>query len=294
MAGATGNSTERRADIRIGAFACSLRGFDDPAPVLDALLRRTAAVLAETPGAAALPGLPQGEALAALARDLAAAAGRPGVDLAPGLVATAAPGDGNEGTRWRAYRQDPTSAAHWTAALPGAGQTGAGTRPPASAAAEAARQAPARPIPDWRRYAHDSGAGGHWTERLAPASAAPQPEAASGPIPPTAAEPRTGSARGTIQDAGEPAAAPGSAEGAGHATASGVPDEPPPEPAAAMSIPYSRPTQADRTVVPAASASSGGAPAPTGATAHPEPVRPLIVSIFAPPPAESSSPPTDR
>ncbi|MEM8596944.1 MAG: hypothetical protein AAGF76_10800 [Pseudomonadota bacterium] len=78
----------KRVDVRLGSFACSIEGFDDPAAVLDAVLDRVRAALATEPRLPEAPALLEAEAREALLSEAAVAAGLPAssLEVLPGTI----------------------------------------------------------------------------------------------------------------------------------------------------------------------------------------------------------------
>ncbi|MEL6482597.1 MAG: hypothetical protein AAFQ75_14195, partial [Pseudomonadota bacterium] len=83
----------KQVDVRLGSFACSIRGFDEPGPVLAAVLAAVRDVLEAGPAPAGAPEELDDAAAALLLEEAAAASGLPAEELevARGLLVTARP-----------------------------------------------------------------------------------------------------------------------------------------------------------------------------------------------------------
>ncbi|MEM7499735.1 MAG: hypothetical protein AAF371_17320 [Pseudomonadota bacterium] len=83
----------KRVDVRLGSFACSIRGFDEPGPVLAALLASVRDALAAAPRPPGAPEELDHATAERLLRDAAAASGLAAEELevAHGLLVTARP-----------------------------------------------------------------------------------------------------------------------------------------------------------------------------------------------------------
>ncbi|MEL6766457.1 MAG: hypothetical protein AAFP17_04700 [Pseudomonadota bacterium] len=83
----------KNVDVRLGNFACSIRGFDEPGPVLAAVLAAVRDMLEAGPVPDGAPGELTDSAAARLLEEAAAASGLPPEDLevARGLLVTARP-----------------------------------------------------------------------------------------------------------------------------------------------------------------------------------------------------------
>lgn len=205
---------EKRIDLRLGAFACSLQGFDDPIPPLTRILQELRDVQAAMPDG----GRPlfDAETLRRLEGEIAALAGG-GVSAMPGLVL--APD----------VAADAEAAPAATARIPADVEQHAA---PAEETAEAGSGPPAQPEAD-----APEGAGQGGDIPLPAADEAPEPSVAAGetdegsaaaPVAPAASLPDEAEAE--APDPPADASTEPSAEGA-----DGVeePSEPEPEPASA-------------------------------------------------------------
>ncbi|MEM6357344.1 MAG: hypothetical protein AAF844_16905, partial [Pseudomonadota bacterium] len=81
----------KRVDVRLGNFACSLQGFDEPGPVLAAMLAAVRDAIDAGPVPEGTPETLDDAAVAQLLEEAAAASGMPAdeLEVARGLLVTA-------------------------------------------------------------------------------------------------------------------------------------------------------------------------------------------------------------